>query len=111
MSDENMSGYQLQIQQEAAAEILDAYQWYEERAQGLGMAFERAVDASLAAIMRNPTTYPVVYNQLRRALLRRFPYSLYYLLMERKVVIVACLHSSRDPKEWQKRADDLNTQA
>ncbi len=92
------------IQPEAQAEIIEAYQWYEDKAEGLGAEFVRAVDACLAAIERNPTAYALVHKQVRRALLRRFPYGIFYLVEGEAIVVLACFHSSRDPKRWQQRA-------
>ena len=94
----------LLIQPEAEAEISEAFRWYEDKTQGLGSEFMRALDASLSAIQRNPSAYPPVYKQMRRVLLRRFPYSVIYLLNDNRIVVLACFHASRDPKQWQDRA-------
>lgn len=67
------------VQPEAEAEISEAFRWYEDKNEGLGSEFMRALDASLSFIQRNPTGYAIVHKQMRRALLRRFPYSVIYL--------------------------------
>jgi plasmid stabilization system protein ParE len=100
---ESVASYTISIQPEAEAEILEAYQYYEDKAEGLGTEFVRAVDASLASIERNPRMYAVVHNDARRALLRRFPYGIFYVLEDDKIVVLACFHASRDPKQWQRR--------
>ena len=63
----------------AAADIEDAFVWYEQRRSGLGLEFLKTVDEALAAIQRGPQLHPVIHRNTRRALLRRFPYGLYYL--------------------------------
>ena len=63
----------------AEADIADAALWYEERATGLGTEFLRAVDVTLAEIRRMPERFPVIHLQCRRALLRRFPYAVYFV--------------------------------
>ncbi len=46
-----------------------------------------------------PDAFPKVYGEIRRALVRRFPYAIYYQRLETDVLeIVACLHTSRQPK-------------
>jgi len=55
-----------------------AYLWYEKKSRGLGEDFLRMFYAVAAEIQRNPLLYPVVYNEFRRCLLRRFPYAIYY---------------------------------
>jgi len=89
---------------EAMAELFEAVDWYESRALGLGTEFLRSLDASLAAIQRHPLAYPIVFGRLRRAVLRRFPYSVIYDLSGDEILIVACIHGRRDPKRWQDRS-------
>jgi len=94
---------EIRIRLEAEAEISEAFRWYEDKNEGLGSEFMRALDAGLSYIQRNPTAYPIVHKQMRRALLRRFPYSVNYLLEGDKIIVLACFHASRDPKQWKKR--------
>jgi hypothetical protein len=70
------------FRREAETEIAEAVDWYEARGRGLGAAFLRALDAALAAVQRNPAAHPVVFGRARRALLRRFPYSLVYVMSD-----------------------------
>lgn len=88
----------------ARAELLDAQQWYEARAAGLGLEFARAVEAAVMAIRRNPSAFPVVYEGIRQAVLRRFPYSVLFAVEAEAVVVLACFHHRRDPRIWRERA-------
>ena len=97
----------LVVQPEAEADIAEAFRWYEEKREGLGLEFVGVVDACLAAIERHPQSYAVVRGQTRRAVLRRFPYSIFYLVDGDRMVVVACVHASRSPATWQRRADSL----
>lgn len=65
------------LRPEAEAELHEAAAWYEERGKGLGGEFIRAVEATFAGMQRNPLSYPLVFGVARRALTRRFPYSVY----------------------------------
>jgi plasmid stabilization system protein ParE len=96
--------YQLIISPEAELDIQDAFEWYEQRSSGLGSEFVRAVDSCFALIGRNPLAYPLVYRQVRRVLIRRFPYGVMYLVEEDVITIIACFHVKRDPKQWQDRS-------
>ncbi len=88
---------------EAEFDVAEAYDWYEEQVEGLGEEFLRAVEACLAAIQRNPIVYPQVHRQVRRALLRKFPYCIFYLSEAQVVIVIACFHARRQPKQWQDR--------
>jgi plasmid stabilization system protein ParE len=88
----------------ARSELREAQEWYEVRVAGLGLEFARAVEAALMAIQRSPAAYPVVYEEVRQAVLRRFPYSLFFILEADRIVVLACFHHRRDPRTWQERA-------
>ncbi len=87
--------YEVLMQREAEADVRAAYQWYEAQDDGLGEEFLRAIDARLAAIQRNPFAYVTVHKDVRRALLRRFPYALFYFTEADRIVVMACFHARR----------------
>lgn len=88
---------------EAEADVEEAYAWYERRRAGLGEEFLSSVDACLERIRRHPGMYPVVYETYRRALIRRFPYALFYEHSGTQATIYAVFHTSRDPEKWRQR--------
>jgi plasmid stabilization system protein ParE len=90
--------------QAARAELIDAQDWYENEVAGLGRRFRAAIDAVVQRMSANPLQFPVVYKNVRRALLRRFPYALMFVTeTDGTVTVIACFHGSRDPMHWQKR--------
>jgi plasmid stabilization system protein ParE len=89
----------------ARAELIDAQDWYENEAPGLGRRFRAAVDAVIERMSANPRQFPVVHKSIRRALIRRFPYALMFVIEpDETLTVIACFHGSRDPAHWQKRA-------
>ena len=93
----------LQFRPEARLDILEARQWYESRSAGLGSEFARAVDAASAVILRFPASNPQVRGDVRKAILRRFPYSLLYVASQDAITVLACFHHRRDPRTWDDR--------
>lgn len=93
----------LVFRREAELEINEAAEWYETREQGLAVEFLRVLDACIESIRRTPLLYPVVHGEVRRAVLRRFPYSIIYAVREDEIVVIGCFHGQRDPKQWQDR--------
>jgi len=96
----------LVVRPAAEADITDAALWYEARASGLGADFLRVVDVALAEIQRMPERFPVVQMQCRRALLRRFPYGIYFVATAELISVVACMHARRDPRRWEERVGE-----
>ncbi|NES23247.1 MAG: type II toxin-antitoxin system RelE/ParE family toxin [Symploca sp. SIO3E6] len=72
---------------EAEQDVAQAYIWYEERELGLGEEFLRCVDACIQLIRRNPQTYQVVYQSYRRAVVRRFPYVVFYEPSDTTIIV------------------------
>jgi plasmid stabilization system protein ParE len=85
-------------------DILAAALWYEARSAGLAMDFIHAADAALVAAARSPHHYPVVHKELRRVLMRRFPYAIYFVTSDRTIQVIACMHVRRNPPRWKARA-------
>ena len=92
------------ITQAARAELIEAQDWYEGEAAGLGPRFRVEIDTAIERISTNPLQFPVVFKNLRRALLRRFPYMLFFTVDGETLLVIACFHASRDPRQWQQRA-------
>jgi plasmid stabilization system protein ParE len=89
----------------ASAELMEAQGWYEDEVPGLGRLFRQAVETVIERMSTNPRQFPVIYKNVRRALLRRYPYALMFVIEPGDTLtVVACFHGSRDPALWQKRA-------
>jgi toxin ParE1/3/4 len=88
----------------AEEEFKEAHAWYEARQQGLGNEYARSVDACVQIIRRHPEAFPIVHKNVRQGVLRRFPYSVLYIVAPARVVIISVFHSSRDPRIWKRRA-------
>lgn len=91
------------IRPAAARDIAEAYDWYEAQEPGLGGRFLNMIERSLKLIAERPEGWPTVVRDARRALVSRFPYSIYYRLCDAEVRILAVVHQSRHPKAWRRR--------
>jgi plasmid stabilization system protein ParE len=87
----------------AAADIEEAVNWYDNQRSGLGDEFLASVDAGLVDLAAFPLRHPVLFRDIRRYLLKRFPYALFYRVYPDAIVVVACMHGRRDPLHWHER--------
>jgi plasmid stabilization system protein ParE len=90
----------------AELDVIAAEDWYESQRDGLGSEFREAVDAVISRIADHPLVYPERYRGVRRARVRRFPYVVWYRAHENVVVVLACVHGSRDPRAVRARLHD-----
>ncbi len=77
--------------------------WYEQQRPGLGTEFAAACRSALAVIRDRPQVFRLVHGDVRRVLLRRFPYAIFYRYREAELLVVAVMHERRDPRRWQER--------
>jgi toxin ParE1/3/4 len=84
-------------------DIEEASDWYETERAGLGNEFLFELGAVYDRIEENPLKLEVLRFDIRRALLRRFPYAVYFILDNELIVVLAVLHTARDPARWQER--------
>lgn len=90
------------LREAAEHDVFVAFRWYEDRLSGLGTSFLSEVEASLAQIGEFPEACPTVHKNVRRALLRRFPYGVFYVVEPTRVVVLGVLHQAQDPERWKK---------
>jgi toxin ParE1/3/4 len=88
----------------AREEMFQAMDWYDARRPGLGERFAAEIDVLVGGIRENPDRFASVGKGVRRAMLRDFPYGLYFLADSDLIQVIACLHSSRNPMRWRGRA-------
>lgn len=92
------------LRPEAEDDLTEAIAWYNKQVPGLGSEFLHIVGAAIESIANNPRQYPAIYKDVHRALTRRFPYGIFCLIKNNRVVILAIFHAKRDPKHWQDRS-------
>jgi len=88
---------------EVEQDIGEAYAWYEDRRPGLGEEFLSCVDACIQAVCRMPEMHAEVHEHYRRALVRRFPYAIFYEYSGGSVTVYCVFHTARDPNKWRER--------
>lgn len=87
----------------ARAEYDAAGDWYERQQPGLAAAFTTAVQQVFDRIGSQPQLHGVVQRDVRKALVKGFPYCVYYRERPTAVVVLSVFHTSRDPAIWQGR--------
>jgi toxin ParE1/3/4 len=88
---------------EATAELTEAGQVYEQKVPTLGSQFLDAVDLAVADIVAAPYRWRIIEEEVRRFLMPRFPYAIYYRVFPDHIRILAFKHHSRHPDYWRYR--------
>jgi hypothetical protein len=83
--------------------LAEAYAWYEGQRPGLGDEYLDAIARCVASIERHPLGNAVVMKNVRQALVRRFPYSVFYVILSDEIVVRGIFHAARNPAAWKRR--------
>jgi toxin ParE1/3/4 len=92
------------IHSEAIEELDGAVSYYEDQNVGLGLDFLAEVEQTLSKIQQNPNLGAVYkVTGLRRYVIQRFPFLVFYAEFEEFIWIVAIAHGKRRPDYWRRR--------
>jgi plasmid stabilization system protein ParE len=98
--------WHLDVSAEAELEIFEAALRYEREHADLGFRFEAQVNTIFARVLENPFQFPEIEEGARRALVRDFPYGVFYTVEDDFVTVLAVLHLHRHPDTWKRRRGD-----
>ena len=99
--------YSVTLSDEAIADYDEAVEWYEQQKSGLGFDFSFRLAETLEQIEAFPAAHPLLYDNRRCALLRQFPYKVFFIFDENnsEIIVFAILHDKRHPDMWRKRGN------
>lgn len=92
------------MSREARADIRDAVAGLRDVSPHLAERFQVELERVFANITEYPEIYPVVYKRFRRGLLRKFPYSVFYVIERSLILVVGVVHQARDESTWKRRS-------
>ncbi len=94
---------QAAFHEEADAEVNEAVRYSAGRAPGLGLTFLEDVEQAVDQVLATPEACQLAGDEVRRKLLRRFPYSLLYVIEADRIRVMAVTHHQRRPGYWISR--------
>lgn len=89
----------------AEKELLDSRDFYDDLVPNLGKKFILEVEHIVNRIKSNPLAFPIYIKNYRKAILRKFPYSVIYRIVDNKIYILAVAHQKRRPKYFANRVN------
>ena len=90
--------FTVRVRRAAEQDVAGAQDWYEAQLAGLGPAFYGELAALVDRLAATPHIYPIVYRDVRRAVLHRFPFLVWFRVAGTVVTILACTHGKADPR-------------
>lgn len=88
---------------EADKELTEAIAYYEQIEPGLGYDFALEVYSAIRRSVDFPEAWSVLDGDVRRSLVKRFPYGILYAQAEDGILILAVMNLHREPGYWKKQ--------
>jgi|SRR6187402_133678 len=100
-----MHSYKVKINSDALLDIQEATNWYNNQVPQLGARFQASAKKQVNALKIGALKHTIRYENVRCALIKKFPFLIHFVIDEnnRTVEVFAILHTSRNPKIWEKR--------
>jgi toxin ParE1/3/4 len=95
------------VRPEAEADIIDGAGWYDSREPGLGLEFISEIGSAILRALKSPESFTRVRRNppVRRVLIRRFPYRVFFIVRTDAIVVFAVLHAAQHDRIWKHRAE------
>jgi plasmid stabilization system protein ParE len=90
--------FSIEISDEAEIDFDKSYEYYFEGSQKVADSFFKRINLSLENIRKNPMTFPKAFNDIRKFVVKKFPFVIYYQVFDSEIRVIAIFHSSRTPK-------------
>ncbi|HCX31326.1 MAG TPA: recombinase [Blastocatellia bacterium] len=91
--------FDVQVRRAAELDVAEAQLWYEAQSSGLGAEFHSEVSQIIDRLAEAPLIYQIVHRDVRRAVVHRFPYLIWYRVLGEVVTVLACTHGRQDPSK------------
>ncbi len=95
--------FPIELHEAAEAELWETIDWYDAQRENLGKDFALELERVVKSISQTPNAFAKVEGETRKAVLRRFPYIVIFMLKDEIVTVLAIFHTSRSPKQWMLR--------
>ena len=92
--------YSLTLRKETELDLSSCFEYYENIQQGLGIQFIECVEESFNKIQQRPYLYKEILPNIRRVAISKFPYRVFYTILEKQIIVNAVFHARKDPNSW-----------
>jgi plasmid stabilization system protein ParE len=95
--------YSIEISDDAEGDFDNSYEYYFEDSPIVADAFFQRINDSFESIKKTPFSFPEVYKSIRKFIVKKFPFVIYFQVEEYTVKVIAIFHTSRNPEVWKER--------
>jgi toxin ParE1/3/4 len=98
-----VKNFTVEVSDEAEIDFEKSYEYYFEENPKVAESFFRRINVSFKDIKQNPFTFPIAYKNVRKCVMKKFPFVIYYQIDISIIKVIAIFHTSRNPEIWNER--------
>ncbi len=98
-----IKSFSIELSNEAENDLDKSYEFYFKDSPKVADKFFRQINLSLERIRKNPQSFPIAHKEIRKLVLKKFPFVIYYRIFDTVIQIIAIFHTSRNPEIWSER--------
>ena len=95
--------FSIELSDEAEVDFDKSYEFYNEDSSKVADTFFKRIDSELENIKQNPDSFPIAYKDVKKYVVKKFPFVIYYRIVETVIQVIAIFHTSRNPEIWNER--------
>ena len=95
--------FKVVISDEAEIDLDNSFEYYFKDNPNVADVFYRIIDSSFLKIQQSPYLFPIVYENIRKYVVEKFPFVIYHQVDNKLIKVIAIFHTSRNPLIWNDR--------
>jgi plasmid stabilization system protein ParE len=95
--------FSIELSDEAEVDFDKSYEFYFEDSPKVADTFFRQINLDFENIMQNPKSFPIAHKDIRKYVVKKFPFVIYYRIVHAVIQVIAIFHTSRNPEIWNER--------
>ena len=95
--------FSIELSDEAEVDFDKSYEFYYEDSSKVAETFFNQINLCFENIKQNPKSFPIAHKDLRKYVVKKFPFVIYYRILDTEIQVIAIFHTSRNPEIWNER--------
>jgi len=95
--------FNIEVSDEAEIDFDKSYEYYYKDNPKVADTFFKKINIGFENIKQNPNFYPIAYKDVRKYVVKKFPFVIYYRIIDSLIQVIAIFHTSRNPEIWNER--------
>lgn len=95
--------FSIELSDDAEVDFDKSFEFYSKDSTKVADAFFKQINLGFENIKQNPKSFPIAHKDIRKYVVKKFPFVIYYRIVRTLIQVIAIFHTSRNPEIWNER--------